>query len=398
MTKAAVRLHDLGICCALGASQQEVLERVLRGDQSGMQTTTDSLTDGTATKIGKVQATLPDLSAFSSKYQSRNNQIALHCLQQIEASVAAVKAKFGSHRVAVVVGTSTSGIAEGERALSASKEHNQLPPNYDYGTQEMGALAEFVQLASGVSGPAFAISTACSSSAQALISARELIQSGLADAVICGGVDSMCRLTLNGFKALESLDSEQCQPFSLNRKGINIGEGGALFVMTAETEGICLVGAGSAADAHHMSAPHPQGRGAIAAITQACREAQIEPSELGYINLHGTATPLNDAMESYVMHELGAGRVPASSTKSLTGHTLGAAGAIEAGICWLLLSSQNSAGTVAPHSYDGAVDPELKPLLLADKGTKLARKMCLSNSFAFGGSNVSLIIGSLENV
>lgn len=397
MTKIPVRLSDLGICCALGASKQEVLKRVLLGDQSGMQTNVGSLTDGTKTKIGTVQSVLPDLRAFESKYQSRNNQIAMHCLQQIETAIDEVKAQFGANRIAVVVGTSTSGIAEGEQALSECGERRQLPSSYDYGTQEIGALAEFIQLASGVSGPAFAISTACSSSAQALINARELIHSGLADAVICGGVDSLCRLTLNGFHALESLDNEQCQPFSLNRKGINIGEGGALFVMTAETSGTCLVGAGNASDAYHMSAPHPQGRGAKSAILAACNEAQIVPAELGYINLHGTATPLNDAMESFVLHELGANSVPASSTKALTGHTLGAAGAIEAAICWLLLSPENSAGKVAPHVFDGVLDLALKPIYLADNQATLKRQMCLSNSFAFGGSNVSLVIGRNEH-
>lgn len=397
MTNQSVYLHELGICCALGGSKSEVLERVLLGDQSGMQMTTKSLIDKSATKVGRVQSALPDVSSFASKYRSRNNQIALHCLEQLEAAVETAKEHFGAARIAVVVGTSTSGIAEGERALQEGAKAETLPEAYDYSTQEIGALADFIKLAAGVNGPAFAISTACSSSAQALISARELIQCGLADAVICGGVDSLCGLTLNGFHALESLDNEQCQPFSVNRKGINIGEGGALFLMSATPSRTELAGAGSAADAYHMSAPHPQGRGALTAIKQACQEAGVEPCELGYINLHGTATPLNDAMESYVMHELGAGKVPASSTKSLTGHTLGAAGAIEAGICWLLLSPQNAMGKVAPHIFDGAVDPELKPLLLADGDSKLTGTMCLSNSFAFGGSNVSLIIGSSEH-
>ena len=397
MTEQSAYLHDLGICCALGGSKAEVLERVLAGDRSGMQITTKSLSDDSVTMVGRVQSALPDVSTYASKYHSRNNQIALHCLQQITAAVNTAKEQFGPARIAVVVGTSTSGIAEGERALRESVKTKILPDTYDYSTQEIGALADFIKLAAGVSGPAFAISTACSSSAQALISARELIHCGLADAVICGGVDSLCGLTLNGFHALESLDSEQCQPFSANRKGINIGEGGALFLMCAEPSRIKLAGAGSAADAYHMSAPHPQGRGALTAIKQACQEANIEPEQLGYINLHGTATPLNDAMESYVMHELGADKVPASSTKSLTGHTLGAAGAIEAGICWLLLSQENAMGKVAPHVFDGAPDPELKPLRFANGDSKLAGTMCLSNSFAFGGSNVSLIIGSTEH-
>src|SRR5690554_593912 len=209
MTEQSAYLHDLGICCALGGPKAEVLERVLAGDRSGMQITTKSLSDDSVTMVGRVQSALPDVSTYASKYHSRNNQIALHCLQQITAAVNTAKEQFGPARIAVVVGTSTSGIAEGERALRESAKTKILPDTYDYSTQEIGALADFIKLAAGVSGPAFAISTACSSSAQALISARELIHCGLADAVICGGVDSLCGLTLNGFHALESLDSEQ---------------------------------------------------------------------------------------------------------------------------------------------------------------------------------------------
>lgn len=392
MIKPAVSLRDLGICCALGGSQSEVLERALVGDTSGMAINKDLLIGGGATVVGSVQEQLPSMDSYAPNFQSRNNQLALHCLQQIQSSVERVKHEYGTHRLAVVVGTSTSGIAEGEQALKQAVD-GKLPTSYNYTIQEMGAVADFIRFASGVGGPAFSISTACSSSAQALISAKELIASGVADAVICGGVDSLCQLTVNGFHALESLSEDLCLPFSANRNGINIGEGGALFLLERGTGGIQLLGTGSSSDAHHMSAPHPQGRGAVKAIHGACHEAQISPAELDYINLHGTATQLNDAMESYATTQVGAQRVAASSTKPLTGHTLGAAGAIEVGLCWLLLSDWNPERNVIPHVWDEVPDPELRPLRFATGSDKINKGYCLSNSFAFGGSNVSIVIG-----
>lgn len=393
-----IRLTDLGICCALGADKGSVCARVLAGDTSGMQPTTEFLFDGQATVVGRVHAELPALDIYQPAERTRNNQLALHCLLQIEPTLRRVIEQYGTQRIAVVIGTSTSGIAEGENALRECSEDGSLPSWYDYHMQEMGAVASFVQQAAGVEGVAFAISTACSSSAQALLSARNLIDSGLADAVITGGVDSLCGLTLNGFHSLESLAAEQCLPFSSNRCGINIGEGGALFVMEragtkCTNDGIYLLGGGSAADAYHMSAPHPEGRGALQAMRMACAEAGIDPAELGYINLHGTATPLNDAMESKAVSALGGAKVPAGSTKAMTGHTLGAAGAIEAALCWLLLSDWNRYNQLPPHIWDGNADPELTPLYLVRPDERLERPYCLSNSFAFGGSNLAVLLG-----
>ncbi|WP_228517844.1 beta-ketoacyl-ACP synthase [Aliidiomarina indica] len=396
MSDMQIWMRDLGICCALGSAQQEVLQASLKGDQTGMCSEHHFLHDGSPTVVGRVTAELPSVSNFDRKFHSRNNQIALHCLQQIEISLKQVKDEFDAHRIAVVIGTSTSGISEGECALSAKGEQVSLVDDFNYCVQEMGNVAEFVQVAAKVSGPSFAISTACSSSAQALLTARDLIASGVADAVICGGVDSLCELTLNGFHALESLDLQLCQPFSANRKGINIGEGGALFIVQRGKGEIQLLGGGTASDAYHMSAPHPEGRGALTAMNKACKEADVIPSDIGYINLHGTATPLNDAMESLALQRLGAGSVLASSTKSLTGHTLGAAGAIEIGLCWLLLSSHNTQAKVVPHVWDQSIDDSIVPLRFATDTDVLEKSVCMSNSFAFGGSNVCVIIGKSE--
>lgn len=391
MTKMV--LSALGICCALGQTKQQVWQNAIQGSRAGMRWRTDLLQSGEAIVVGEVSAPLPDLSDWPPLYQSRNNQLATLAFQQIASEVAAVRQQYGAARIAVVIGTSTSGIAEGEQAIQQYMQQQQHPAGYQYQMQEMLAPADFIAQLAEVTGPCYAISTACSSSARALMSARNLLQADLADAVIVGGVDSLCRLTINGFHALESTSAGFCQPFSANRDGINIGEGAALFLMQKAAQGIALLGAGASSDAHHMSAPHPEGRGAVAAIRQACDNADIKPTHLDYINLHGTATPLNDSMESQALEQLGLAAIPASSSKSMTGHTLGAAGAIEAALCWLTLSEYNTGQNLIPHCWDQQSDPKLPALHLVAPRQQRAAQYCLSNSFAFGGNNMALILG-----
>ena len=250
-----------------------------------------------------------------------------------------------------------------------------------------------------LSGPAYVISTACTSSARALLSARRLLDMGLCDAVLCGGVDSLCKLTLNGFSALEAVSIQRCNPFSRNRNGINIGEAAVLFLMTREASGshsIALLGAGATSDAHHISAPEPSGRGAREAMQKALNNAQLNAEDIGYLNLHGTATHHNDAMESFAVNGIFPQGVPCSSTKPLSGHTLGAAGALEAAFCWLSLAPENSQNALAPHIWDGQADTQLPALHWVELGqclTPNTPRRLMSNSFAFGGNNVSLIIG-----
>lgn len=386
-------LTALGLCCALGSSKQQVWHNAVAGSRAGMQPRSDLLTNGQAVIVGEVTANLPDLSHWPAPYQTRNNQLAAFAYQQIAAEVEIARTTFGARRIAVIIGTSTSGIAEGEAAMQQYMAQQQYPEGYHYSMQEMQATADFVALLADVQGPCYSISTACSSSARALMSARTLLLADLADAVLVGGVDSLCRLTLNGFHALESTAAGHCQPFSKQRDGINIGEGAALFLMQKHGCGVTLAGAGASSDAHHMSAPQPQGLGAIQAITQALNDAGISAQQLDYINLHGTATPLNDAMESHALAELGLTGTPASSSKSMTGHTLGAAGAVEAALCWLTLSDYNSQHHLIPHCWDGQADPALSALQLVTAGQQLPAQYCLSNSFAFGGNNVAIILG-----
>jgi 3-oxoacyl-[acyl-carrier-protein] synthase-1 len=262
--------------------------------------------------------------------------------------------------------------------------------------QEMGTPARFVAHELGLSAAArTVISTACSSSAKALATAARLIRSGQADVVIAGGADSLCGFTLAGFSALEAVSPERCNPFSANRRGINIGEGAALFIVSRRPGPVRLCGWGESADAHHMSAPDPTGRGARLAIEAALRCAGISGHDIDYVNLHGTATAQNDAMEAPVSAALYAAGTPMSSTKPLTGHTLGAAGAIEAALCWLMLA-RNPERRLLPQLWDGVSDPALPRLHFAAHGERAKRPMrfVASHSFAFGGSNAALVLGA----
>jgi 3-oxoacyl-[acyl-carrier-protein] synthase-1 len=390
-------LNHLGVICALGHDTHEVWQNAVTGSQQGMQPSTLNLVDGSPILVGQVANNLlPSLAALAPHYHTRNNQLAAAALDQVRVDIEHCKATFSAERIAVIVGTSTSGIAEGEQALKHHTQYQKLPESFHYSMQEMAAPADFVAHYYGLKGPRYSISIACSSSARALISAREMLANGLADAVIVGGVDSLCRLTLNGFRALESTSSGLCQPFSKQRDGINIGEASAFFIATREplasaTTPIRLSGAGHASDAYHMTAPEPEGRGAQLAIQAALQQAQLPAAAIDYINLHGTGTPLNDAMEANALTCLGLQHAWASSTKPMTGHTLGAAGALEAALCWLTL--QDGEGHLPRHCYDGDYDDRLQPLPLVTKDSKLQRpaEHCLSNSFAFGGNNVALI-------
>ena len=389
---APIYLNDLGVVCALGAGRADVAA-ALHAQTPGGLSDNDTLLPGRTLALGEVHTPLPSLQALPVALQGRNNALLDVALAQIAPAVAAAIARFGAPRVAVVLGTSTSGIGESEQALRVHGQTGQWPETFDYAQQEMGTPAHFVRQRSGAQGPAWTLSTACSSSAKALVSAARLLRTGAVDAVIAGGADSLCRFTVAGFSALDSVSAQRCNPFSRHRAGINIGEGAALFLLTREPGPVRLAGWGESADAHHMSAPDPRALGAINAIEQALQRAGWQPEQVDYVNLHGTATSHNDAMESLaVAHVLGTA-VPASSTKPLTGHTLGASGAIEAALCWMVLA-ENPSHRLPPHWWDGAADEALPALALVAPGSTLDRapQRVLSSSFAFGGSNAVLAL------
>lgn len=387
-----VFLNEMGVVCALGDGRAAV-SAALFADHPGGLSDNDQLLPGRTLALGQVRTALPSLEDVPLALRGRNNALLDVALGQIAPAAHAAIARYGAGRVAVVLGTSTSGIGESEQALRTRAEHGHWPEGFDYAQQEMGSAAQFVRQRIGAQGPAWTLSTACSSSAKALMSAARLLRAGIVDAVIAGGADSMCRFTVAGFSALESVSAQRCNPFSRNRSGINIGEGAALFLLTREPGPVCLAGWGESSDAHHMSAPDPQALGAIDALQQALQRAGWAPQDVDYVNLHGTATPHNDAMESVAIAQVLGGAVPASSTKPLTGHTLGASGGIEAALCWLLLAD-NPQARLPPHWWDGQADEALPALALVAPGDRLPHppRRVLSSSFAFGGSNAVLAL------
>jgi 3-oxoacyl-[acyl-carrier-protein] synthase-1 len=387
-------LNDCALLCALGDERGTIARRLLDAAEGGL-TVSDACSPGRPLPLGRVDAALPALDHLPLVLRSRNNQLALAALARIRPSVDAAIARYGAGRVGVVVGTSTSGVAATEAALAARLQTGALPDGFHYGQQEMGSPAALLARELAIGGPAYVHSSACSSSAKALASAARLIRMGLCDAVVTGGVDTLCGFTVAGFSALESVSAARCNPLSAARNGINLGEGAALFVMSREPAAVALCGWGESSDGHHMSAPDPAGGGARLAMREALRRAGIEPADVDYINLHGTATVQNDAMESRAVADLFGLDVAVSSTKPFTGHTLGAAGAVEAAFCWLAMQDDNPAGKLPPHLWDGAQDPALPALNVARPGARLGRPLrwALSNSFAFGGSNATLVFG-----
>jgi 3-oxoacyl-[acyl-carrier-protein] synthase-1 len=391
-------LNALGVICALGRDKTEVSRNLFAGDCSGMRIEAGWVPERSL-PVAAVRGELAPIPAELAQQASRNNQLLLEAALQIREDIDRAIQIYGRDRIGVVLGTSTSGIHEASRGLAHYIREHHFPADYDYQQQELGAPANFLADWLQLSGPAYVISTACTSSARALMSAQRLLDLGVCDAVLCGGVDSLCKLTLNGFSALEAVSEQRCNPFSVNRNGINIGEAAALFLMSknaGDGQPIALLGSGASSDAHHISAPEPTGRGALQAMRKALSRANLQPAQIGYLNLHGTATQHNDAMESLAVATLFPQGVPCSSTKPMTGHTLGAAGALEAAFCWLSLSTNNREQALAPHVWDGQPDPELPALdwvTPTDRLTSIAPRYLMSNSFAFGGNNVSLIIG-----
>lgn len=357
-------------------------------------------------------------------YDSRNLRFALTTLADMEQDVREHVAQFAPHRLAIVVGTSTSGISDNEALMrdyfhrSAAMQAQQLHadagadvdaaegtapravdalPKISQKKQEMDALANALQLYMGWTGLCYSISTACSSSAKAMATAQRLLNADLADAVLVAGVDTLSQLTLNGFHSLENLSRSICRPCGEQRDGINIGEAASLFLLSKQPADLMLVAAGESMDAWHISAPHPEGRGAIAAMQSALQQAGLNADQIDYLNLHGTATTHNDDMEIKAVRQVfGAHPIALSSTKHQTGHCLGAAGALEAYICTQVLADQDW----LPLHHAGQIDAALADRhyvgaqqSAGDVPKKTRLNYVMSNSFAFGGSNISLIFG-----
>jgi 3-oxoacyl-[acyl-carrier-protein] synthase-1 len=350
------------------------------------------------TFIGEIPALdSTPLTGALARFDCRNNRLAQFTLAQddFSAAIAAARTRFGAARIGVVVGTSTSGLLHTEHAYRHRDPlTGALPDSFDYArTHNTYSLAAFIRAACALTGPAFVISTACAASAKVFASAARLIETGLIDAAIIGGCDTLCATTLFGFHALGVIAEQPCRPFDAARTGISIGEAAAFALLERpaphhDSDTIFLLGAGESADAHHMSAPHPEGEGARTAMQHALTAAGLPAGAIGYINLHGTATPAGDAAEDIATAALFP-TPPASSTKGFTGHTLGASGAIEAAFCALAIRHNFIPGS--PHT--DTLDPEFRTAYVTQPRARNIRR-AMSNSFGFGGANCSLILGA----
>ncbi len=394
---APVFLSALGVVSPAGLGKRQVFETLMAGESPGVAERHDLLVAGEPIHVGEVTAPLPDVPAELSNYASRNTAMTIATAEEIRDDIEQAISTYGRQRIAVVMGTSTSGMDEVEGAVAIATASGELPASYDFRQNELGSPAEALACYLGLEGPAFTVSTACSSSAQALADGRRLLRTGIADAVLAGGADSLCRLTVNGFHSLSALSKGRCNPFSRNRDGTMIGEGAALFLMQREESEIALYGVGASSDAYSMTSPEPGGKGIELAIRQALTDAGIAPEGIGYVQLHGTGTEQNDAVESETIMRIFGAELPCSSSKAQLGHTLGAAGAMGAAHCWLSASdSFNREGLLPPHVWDGEAEEGLLSDSLVRLGQHMegaAERIFLSNAFAFGGNNVTLVLG-----
>jgi 3-oxoacyl-[acyl-carrier-protein] synthase-1 len=341
-----------------------------------------------------------ELPAAFAEFDCRNNRLAALALAQDDfaAHVAATRERLGSDRIGVCIGTSTSGILQTELAYRRRDPvSGALPPDFVYArTQNSFSVADFVRRMLRLGGPAAAISSACSSSAKVFGSAARMIEAGVLDAAVVGGVDSLCLTTLYGFSSLQLTSTAPCRPFDRDRDGLSIGEAAAFFLIerlpaAPPADAIALLGVGESSDAYHMSSPHPEGLGARSAMEQALTAGALAPDAIDYINLHGTGTRSNDLVESRAVVALFGSATPCSSSKGAFGHTLGAAGGVEAVVCALALCHGFMPGGVNTRH----IDPALSPAYLLH-GMARAPSRVLSNSFGFGGTNCSLALGRAD--
>jgi len=375
------------VCTALGVTTRATVTALSEG-RSGLRPPPVELPFETV--CGALPEALPALSASLARFESPVARIVARLLDEVAPAVARAVARHGGSRVAVVLGTSVGGLAVTEEALARHHATGVFPADYDlHARHSLHAAVDMACARMAIRGPRYAVSTACSSSGKVFAAAQRLLRAGVVDAVLVGGVDSLCQTTLRGFHALSVLSPKPCRPFGLGREGMNLGEGGALFLMEREGDArALLLGVGESADAHHMSSPHPEGHGAVAAMRGALAQAGLHPAEVGHVNAHGTGTAKNDTIEARAIESVFGAKVPVVSTKGATGHTLGAAGAIEAAFAIVALEE----GWIPPSLGASPRDPEVT-LTVNEVRLALRCRAVLSNSFGFGGSNVAVLLG-----
>ena len=370
------------LCCA-GSDAKTQFDAAVQGNQSGIVPV--AAADDRQFLAGRISSTAGSMA------HTRFLRIVEVALEQIGERIEAVKSRYGPERIGVCVGSCDNGSELSLPAHKAFFTGGSFPADYELRYQSAAFPAAFIAKTLGIQGPAMTIATACASSAGAIAKGADLISSGVCDAVIAGGADIASATVLSGFDSLGVLSDSICNPFSKNRKGITLGDGAAFFVLSKEEDEVALLGYGESADAFHITAPRQDAAGAIRAMKQALAYARLTPEAVDYINLHGTGTQLNDQMEATAVAAVFQNHAPwVSSTKPITGHTLGAAGALELAMCWMALHT----GTLPRHCWDAVPDINMPAMRFVGTGC-LPEKLdvCMSNSFAFGGCNVSLIIG-----
>lgn len=390
-----IYVNAVSALCSLGCGPDEILGNLALGRAPGLRPTQGFLTRGRTAWLGHFTKPLPPMPAGFPREESRNNR-ALRAAWESCPAFARLLRSTPRDGIAVVLGTSTSGSDEADRYVSSVLKAGPSgePGEFAAESQELGDPSRFLSAWLGTEGPAYTVSTACTSSIRAVISGAKLIESGLAQAALVGGADTLARLPVNGFASLGALSPGLCAPFAAGRDGITIGEGAALLWLSREPSPVALLGFGESSDAHHMTAPDPAGSGAFEAMRGALERAGLAAQDLSYVNLHGTGTSLNDAMEAAATFKAVGDAPLCSSTKPLTGHTLGAAGALEA-VLAVLLSSRG--GMIPGQFAPGQVrDPALEGIRLPLRPQRVEPGPVLTSNFAFGGSNASLLFGAAD--
>lgn len=385
-------LSACSLVSAIGVGTAPTLAALL-GRRSGL--APSDFADVRGGYIGRVAAVEEHrIEGELEPFDCRNNRLADLALRGdgFTDAVASARERYGPGRIAVILGTSTSGVLASEEAYRHREPRSgALPHDFDFAhTHDFSSLPSFVRSRLHLTGPAFAISTACASSARAFIDAHHLIAAGVADAAVVGGADSLCRLTLRGFAALGLIDPLPCRPCDRRRNGISIGEAAGFVLVERNGNGVALLGYGASSDGYHLSSPRPDGKGAISAMRQALASSGLAPDAIDYVNLHGTGTRPNDAMEDLAVTEIFGAQTPVSSTKGWTGHTLGAAGVVDAVISLLCIRHGLLPGCLNLEE----IDPAFKAHVLVENRRERVRRV-LSNSFGFGGINCSLVLGTV---
>jgi 3-oxoacyl-[acyl-carrier-protein] synthase-1 len=375
-------------CSALGMTSAAVLSELYAG-RSGLRPS--QFAAPVTTALGALPDALPRMPQALSAYDSRLARMAVLLVDELRGALDSALARYGADRLAIVVASSTAGLEATERAFAHHLQHALLPDAYSIDrTHAFHALVDVLRALWGARGPGYVVSTACSSGNKVFGCAQRLLSAGIADAVLVGGIDTLCQITVRGFHSLGILSAEPCRPFGLDRDGTSIGEGGALLLVERAGSGSSrLLGVGETCDAHHATQPHPDGAGAEAAMRGAIAQAGLTPDDIDHVNAHGTGTPLNDQAEARAIEALFGTRVPVAATKGFTGHALGAAASLEAVFAIAALERQ-----ALPLSLGAApLDPDVR-IAISASARELRCRHVLSNAFAFGGSNAAVVFGA----